>query len=255
MEGVDLSKPGERERVVAEIKVIEEQRRAAAIARAKELGLPVRIEKPGGGVSEVADIDENGQLLYRTTYNLHAAISTGANLIRQTLPYSLSGNGIKVGVWDGGLVRNTHVEFSTSRVVHMNSTNLLDHATHVAGTIGASGISSSAKGMAPGVAIDSYDWNDDIIEMTSAGAASASDASRIPISNHSYGLTTQTNDAAYMGRYTLDAAKNDALLASAPFYLPFWGAGNDQQRLNAKGGFQSITFEALAKNVLTIGNV
>ena len=80
LEGVDLTIPGERERVVAEMKVIEDENRAAAVARAKELGMPLRVERPDGGVSEIAGIDENGQLLYRTTHNVDAAISTGASI-------------------------------------------------------------------------------------------------------------------------------------------------------------------------------
>ena len=43
LEGVDLTIPGERERVVAEMKVIEDENRAAAVARAKELGMPLRV--------------------------------------------------------------------------------------------------------------------------------------------------------------------------------------------------------------------
>jgi cytoskeletal protein RodZ len=48
LEGVDYSIPGERERVVAELKAIEEADKMAAIARAQELGLPVRREMPDG---------------------------------------------------------------------------------------------------------------------------------------------------------------------------------------------------------------
>ena len=58
-----------------------------------------------------------------------------------------------------------------------------------------------------------------------------------------------------MGRYETEAAAVDAVAASLPYYLPFWAAGNEQDTLTAKGGFQSITFNALAKNVMTIGAV
>jgi len=257
LNSANLAVSAERARAVGEIRVIQQERKARAVARAAALGLPVAVNLPGGGRREVADVDENGRILYRETSNLNAAISAGANLIRQTLPYSLDGTGIKVGVWDGGSVRNTHQEFNTTRVVNRNAAGFNDHATHVAGTIGASGLSPSARGMAPVVAIDSYDWNDDLAEMLAAGATSTSDTAKIPVSNHSYGLTFNdiATDTTYMGRYTTEAAQNDNTAFNTPFYLTFWAAGNDQTRLTAKSGFQSITFESLGKNTITVGAV
>ena len=78
---------------------------------------------------------------------------------------------------------------SLGRVTIMDpstSTTDSDHATHVAGTVGATGVVTNAKGMASKVNINSYDWNSDYTEMTSAGAALATDSSKIPLSNHSY---------------------------------------------------------------------
>jgi hypothetical protein len=63
-----------------------------------------------------------------------------------------------------------------------------DHSTHVVGTICAAGIDSLAKGMAPAVLVDSYDWNDDQGEMTMRGAAYPGEADKIKVSNHSYGM-------------------------------------------------------------------
>ncbi|MFM8460234.1 MAG: S8 family serine peptidase, partial [Chthoniobacterales bacterium] len=186
--GKDLTDPVQRELAVAEMTETEDARYQAVLAKAEQLGVPTRIEGPEGGLAIIYDF-RGDDPLYRTTLNASAAISTGANLIRQTAPYNLDGSGIKVGVWDGGSVRNTHQEFSTNRVVKRNSAAANDnHATHVAGTIGATGIQANAKGMAPLAAIDSYDWNSDYAEMTAAGAALPTDPStKIPISNHSYG--------------------------------------------------------------------
>jgi hypothetical protein len=252
LESADMSDPETRAAVVAFMSNREEVRYQAVLAKAELLGIPVRLDGPGHKVSILYDF-RGEEPLYRTTLNANAAISTGANLIRQTPPYNLDGSGIKVGVWDGGSVRNTHQEFNTTRVVKKNATAAVDdHATHVAGTIGASGFQASAKGMAPLVAIDSYDWNFDTSEMGSAGAAAANDsfATKIPLSNHSYGFDAVTAD---MGRYETNCNELDALALSLPYYLVFWAAGNEQDTLTALGGYQSITFSGLSKNILTVG--
>jgi hypothetical protein len=248
-----MSDPETRAAVVAFMSNREEVRYQAVLAKAELLGIPVRLDGPGHKVSILYDF-RGEEPLYRTTLNANAAISTGANLIRQTAPYNLDGSGIKVGVWDGGSVRNTHQEFNTNRVVKRNSTVAVDdHATHVAGTIGASGFQASAKGMAPLVAIDSWDWNSDYSEMTSSGAASANaDATKISLSNHSYGYNATTSD---MGVYNSESAQTDSLAVSMSYYLICWAAGNEQDLLTAKGGFQSITYNGLSKNILTVGAV
>lgn len=250
LEGVDLSNDAERARVVAEMTAAEEIRYAAVLAKAEELGIPVRKEGPGNRVAILHDFRDD-EPLYRTTMNKNAAISSAANLLYPA-PYTLDGTGVNVGVWDAGAVLNTHQEFSTTRVVKRNAVATDPHATHVAGTIGASGVNANAKGMAPNVKIDSWDWNNDYAEMTSAGAATAGDTNRIPISNHSYGYGATNTD---MGRYEYECVNTDTLAANLPFYLPCWAAGNEQDELTIKGGYQSITFNGLAKNVLTVGAV
>ncbi|MBJ7328011.1 MAG: S8 family serine peptidase, partial [Chthoniobacterales bacterium] len=246
----DLSDPEQRALAVAEMTGAEQTRYETVLAKAEQLSIPVRVEGPGEKVSILHDF-RGDEPLYRTTLNANAAISTGANLIRQNAPYNLNGSGIKVGVWDGGSVRNTHQEFSTNRVVKKNSAANDDHSTHVAGTIGATGIQANAKGMAPLVQIDSYDWSSDYAEMTAAGAASATDpATKIPISNHSYGYNAT---AADMGRYETECNSTDAIAKSLPGLLIFWAAGNERDVLTTLGGYQSITFNGLAKNIMTIG--
>jgi hypothetical protein len=250
LEGADMTDPEVRARVVAEMRALQEAQNESVEEKARRLGIPIRIDGPGHKVSILHDF-RGDEPLYRTTKNRNAAISTGADLLAPA-PYNLTGSGIKAGVWDGGSVRSTHQEL-TGRVTKKNSSAANDdHATHVAGTIAASGVQSAAKGMAPQATIDSYDWNSDYTEMTAAGTASASDTSGIPLSNHSYGYNAATAD---MGRYEDEAAAVDAIAAALPYYLPFWAAGNEQDELTARGGFQSITFNGLAKNVVTVGAV
>jgi len=251
----DLSDPAVRAYVVARLSEMQEERQEAALVKAERLGIPLRIEGPGRKVSVLYDF-RGDRPLYRVTLNVNAALSTGANLLRdQAAPYGLDGTGMKVGVWDEARVRNTHREFTTTRVVLKDSsTTFSDHATHVAGTIGAAGTAALAKGMAPKVAIDSYDWNSDYTEMTAAGAATATDTTRLTVSNHSYGVGFETaaEYVPYMGAYETEASTTDALAGGLPYYQIFWAAGNEQDYLTTKGGYQSITFNGLAKNVITI---
>lgn len=250
--GLDLTLPEARTLAAARLAEQEDSHHDAVHARAAALGVPVRKDGPGHRVAILHDFRPDGRPIYRITLNRNAAISSAANLLNTT-PYSLTGSGIKVGVWDAGSVRATHQELAGRINLRNSSSAQNDHSTHVAGTIAATGVQAAAKGMVPNVTIDSYDWTNDYTEMTAAGAAAVGDAStRVPISNHSYGYTSDADD---MGRYETEARSVDALVAALPYYLPFWAAGNSQTELNTRGGYQSITFNSLAKNVLTVGAV
>ena len=258
LEGKDLSIPAVRSQVVAEMQALEERQRVAVLAKAKELNVPLRIDRPGENVAELYDF-RGDKPIYRKTLNVNAAISNGSNLLNPA-PYNLDGTGIRVGIWDEARVRSTHQEL-VGRVTVMDPTTSIsfsDHATHVGGVVGATGIVANAKGMAPKVNLNSYDWNSDYTEMTQAGAALATDTSKIPLSNHSYGYNATINE---MGVYNSEPRNTDALANSLPYYLIFWAAGNSREAydgqvaLSSLGGYQSITYDALSKNVMTVGAV
>ncbi len=293
----DLRDPANRLRVVAEIRMIENARREAAKTRALRLGLPLRGDLPNGGAFELADF-EGDQPLYRITCNANAAISTAANLIR-VAPYNANGSGGVVGVWDASSARTTHQEFG-SRVSTMDgSSATVDHSSHVVGTVCAAGVSSSAKGMAPSVRVDSYDWNSDTSEMTARGASYPVEPGKLNISNHSYGQYAGWGYTATpyytwngtgadasgveddFGKYETNARTLDSLAYSLPYYLVFWAAGNDRnenpyagQLVSVggatvaydpaahppgdgvyRGGYDSMSYHALAKNIVTVGSV
>jgi hypothetical protein len=302
LEGADLGVPGERERVVAEIAQLEEARRQAAIELARRRDLPRRVELPDGTVKELAGIDDTGEPYYFITHNTNAAISTGANLL-QAPAYSLQGQGITIGMWDGGAGRATHQEFGPRLVVKDGAASI-DHATHVGGTLAAAGVVASARGMAPTAVIDSYDWNNDQSEMTSRGAAFPEENGKIYLSNHSYGFitgwyrtggsnpafvwygsgSTASSVDPRFGQYNTRSRDSDAIAFSAPYYLIFRSAGNERTDNPSNGqsvqlslsstatttydsslhpagdgryrnGYDTISAEAVAKNVLTIGSV
>ena len=58
---------------------------------------------------------------------------------------NLTGTGVVVGVWDGGDVRGTHQELTPRVTDGDGATGVDNHATHVAGTIGATGVVANAK--------------------------------------------------------------------------------------------------------------
>lgn len=247
----DLTDPQERARIAFLAKQKEQERLRGVLEKARSLGLATIVEKPDGGVSEIFDFDGD-EPVYRTTFNHQAGISSGADILRGGGFGNLSGAGVKVGVWDGGLVRPTHQEFSEGQVVLRNLDSVFnDHATHVAATLAGVGFKPDAQGMAPASAIDSYFWRNDHGEMILAGASLPSgEVGRIPVSNHSYGIIFQTR---FGGHYEQLARATDAIAYNLPYYLQFWAAGNSQEF--QPDGFFSISHYQLAKNIITVGAV
>ncbi len=170
---------------------------------------------------------------------------------------------------------------------------IASHATHVAGTLIASGINIPAKGMAYRGQLQAYNWTNDLAEMAAAAAAN------LTLSNHSYGpmagwtynfrndgrwvwggdLSISETEDYLFGFYLNRARQWDDVLYQNPNYMVIVSAGNDRweniYRAGAEhwvfqgsewvlsnavrdadggsDGFDSIAGFAVAKNVLTIG--
>jgi len=251
LEGVDLTVPGEQARVAALLAAMENKRMSEVRARAALLGVPMRGETEDGAGAEIVAFRGDAPL-YRRTFNRNAGISTGADLLRAA-PYGFNGTNLLCGVWDEGWVRASHQEFGARVTASDAAGDFNDHATHVAGTMAASGVDAAAIGMAPRLRLSSYDWDNDFSEMTAAGAATNTNAAKIPVSNHSYGIVTF--DIADQGRYETFARGADGVARAAPYYLQFWAAGNSQEDFPDYDGFHTISFVQLAKNILTVGAV
>ncbi len=261
-----------------------------ARAKAKELGIEIRQVFEDGTIVELQGIDDRGQLIFYKTGNRDAAktISTDKLYPGGSLGLSLTGSSMTAGEWDGGGVRLTHQEL-TGRVTQVDSSaSLSDHATHVAGTIMASGVDSSARGMAYGASLDAYDWTNDDAEMAAAAG------NGMLISNHSYGnitgwffnsgnyywygdTTLSANEDYKFGFYNSQSAAWDQIARNAPYYLIVKSAGNDRgdsgtashflplhsnaastTARNADGGpqgYDCISTYSGAKNILTVGAV
>jgi hypothetical protein len=73
-------------------------------------------------------------------------------------PYNLTGEGVVVSLFELAEAQASHVEFGGRLIGHATGGATDDklHATHVSGTIGASGVRPDAKGMAPAVTIHQF---------------------------------------------------------------------------------------------------
>ena len=88
------------------------------------------------------------------TDNATAAAVSRVNEVHAA-PYGLTGAGVTVSLFELAAAQQDHVEFGGRLTVNAigGSNSDKNHATHVAGTIGAAGVSPAAKGMAPAVRI------------------------------------------------------------------------------------------------------
>tara|TARA_X000000950_G_scaffold170337_1_gene207696 strand:+ start:5672 stop:7579 length:1908 start_codon:yes stop_codon:yes gene_type:complete len=212
-----------------------------------------------------AKITFDGVPIFFETHNLESMVDTKTNLIVPggSEGLNLEGSGFNVGVWDGGHVFKFHDEFQnvSDRIVIGNDLsfqlNYSSHATHVAGTIGSSGINSEARGMASKVKIISFDWSRVMIELLM-------DSSKdIHISNHSYGIDgfsisgTPNISYSYFGTYDDWAEDLDAIHFAKPHHLAICSAGNDGTYINTDSvisRYDKLTDMSTAKNNLVVAN-
>ncbi len=162
--------------------------------------------------------------------------------------YNLNGENMDIGVVDGGTILKSHQEFSQdgyNRIINVSKDDSNFHATHVGGTIAATGVNPRARGMANRATIYSYSFYDfsfaeAFLELYNRHG--------ILLSNHSYGYS----DKIRLGEYGSDAASQDSAVANNPFLNIFQAAGNDGESSGYRE-FGIIKGPANSKNILTIG--
>ena len=250
-----------------------QMKRAEAEEYARQYNIPIRYENDKGTLFELQYISEFGIPMYYQTDNATAAatISTDQVYSGGSAGLSLDGSGITVHEWDGGGVRLTHQEYG-GRVIQVDGPIATHyHSTHVAGTIMASGVQASAKGMAPAANLRAFDWNSDESEMASEAAAGAL------MSNHSYGYTrgwswngsswvwygnsSISSEEDYLfGFYDSGSQEWDQIAHDAPYYLIVKSAGNDRgdgpgTSPPNDGPYDCIGTRGISKNVLTVGAI
>jgi len=231
-------------------RAVEEAEYAKAVNIAKQKGWPIVQNLPNGNTIVLQRIDAFGNPEYLTTMNnTIAAATTRANQLWPGGSSGLNLNGSssavsgKLGVWDGGLVLRSHVEFAGGRIFQKDSArtdiSLDDHATHTSGTMVASGVNPIAKGMAYGLQkfVAYYGLSNDVSTIST-------EAPNLLVSNHSYGQiagwyytggspayswygdTTLSFESYIFGYYGSRAQLYDSILYNAPNYMMVMSAGN-----------------------------
>jgi hypothetical protein len=228
--------------------------KAEALLWAQVNGFPVRFDD-GQRVCELMAV-WNDRPVYYVVDNVNAAISTAADRVRDMVAWQLDGSGVIVGLWDESVARVTHQEFlgadGQRRVQAGDVGGSSPHTTHVAGTIGAMGIDPAARGMAPAVRIQSFNWNYDASKMATWTAYGPGQSNNIYVSNHSYGLiggwiNFSTSEITghvgwhwtglwagaksvddWFGAYHPFAQQWDDVAYTKNYYLAFAAAGNER---------------------------
>lgn len=164
---------------------------------------------------------------------------------------NLKGNGVNMGVWDGGEV-SPHLDFSpTGRVTLVETSAASDHATHVGGIMTGRGlIDPRARGMAPDAKLYSYNFNGDVqIEMDIAIPAY-----NLAVSNHSYGGSATCGLTGASVTYSSRSRSTDLNLNTYDYHLHVHSSGNSQS--SCSGGWGTITGSGKpAKNSLLVANI
>ncbi|MDP9078418.1 MAG: S8 family peptidase [Bacteroidota bacterium] len=274
-----------------------------ALVLAQKNGWVVKRETKNGGILSLQGVNKLGFPIYlKTDNNTIAAATTQTNTVQPggSAGLTLSGSSTSINgmlaIWDGGSVYKAHQEFAGKTItLHDSTAQVIEHATHVSGTMIAKGVYPPAKGMAFNAnTLQSYDFDNDVAEMSAA-------ASGLLLSNHSYG------DAA--GWYFDDLANHwewyglpgdsvdynfgfygertqswDKIAVAAPHYLVVESAGNSRSEtgpavgqdyygyssktnqtfvdkgarpagISNNDGYDIIATTGNAKNVLTVGAV
>ncbi len=219
------------------------------------------------------------------TDNAQAASISQVPLLHSA-PYALSGAGVKLGIWDGGAVRDTHQEFGdrvTVREPGCGSRCLGPynaHGTHVGGTMVSSGAFNAAlKGMSPAALLYSYNFFGDVpTEMRDSVVQD-----RIVANNNSWGrvvgwanffddndffISRNTGNAELFGMYSDDVQEYDQLVGDTGLTI-VKSSGNDGgsfsncnpalagdcDGLPGNDGFRydNIATWGIAKNIITVG--
>lgn len=242
-----------------------------ALAKAYEVAAEKNLPKEGtyenGVFYQITGYDfDNDQIIYYATSNNgpNGSLQTSRAQHLQSggsLGLNLNGQGMIVGIWDGGLPRATHTDVSPRVVIKDNSNTVHYHAAHVAGTMVSAGLTDTkTKGYAPQAYLWANDWNNDDVEM----AAQASSGQGLLLSNHSYGYDYNalqlSNPLNFyrMGSYDNESRGVDQILFAAPNYLAVHAAGNDRDAVpayNNKGGNDLLTGTGTSKNNVVVGAV
>lgn len=176
-----------------------------------------------------------------TCNNLDAAKTTQTNALWPggSLGLNLSGAGLnKLGVWDGGRARTSHIEFGGRVIVMDSGGSLSEHTTAVVGNMIAAGTNANVKGMSFAAQLKNWNFTSDNAEIIAA-------APDLFLSNHSYATTSAwlnfSGQWYWYGDTTLNLTRDwkfgyydnrsriwDSVMYANPYYLMVKASGNDR---------------------------
>jgi PKD repeat protein len=251
------------------------------LLKAAAKNIPVRLQLANGEFAQLLYFDRLDQPVYYKVMNVNAAKTTGTISLQPggELGVNLTGKGMTVGVYDQTRPKIDHAEYKNRLVQVDGSTETVSsHATHVTGTILATGISANAKGMASEASGWAFNWESDLDKMNNNAYDPVSKPGGHLVSNHSYGVVlgwyrnssnvwTWAGNAAIdpdedyrFGFYSSKSKGIDDLLFSKPYYTVVWAAGNDRSdsgdgSRDPDGPDDTLGPEGVAKNAITVGAV
>lgn len=202
-------------------------------------------------------------------------VATQAN-IAQAPPFSLSGAGVQVMVFDVGNVATTHPDLAGRVLLGDGAgTDPSDphHPTHIAGIVAGNGAASAGQfaGVAPQASILSYGWltNGSFTPGDLYNLLGDVQADWISASNLGADLATSSvwsapsllfpfPPCAWMGDYAAMSVVVDSLVYGSSLAAPMptvWITGNDRGVGSCGTGFSTIGPPGTAKNPITVGAI
>lgn len=187
--------------------------------------------------------------------------------------YSLDGAGVDVMVFDVGLARTSHADFTSRVLTYQPDASLTSHASHVAGTVAGAGVASEGKfaGMAPAATIHSWTFEQgsggihlyDNPGNTQQAYTDAIALGPVVISNNSISTNVSSNgfNCSIMGDYGVTSALIDNIVRGdlgRPMIV-FWAGGNERSssrcRVSGMGDYFTVPPPSTAKNNIAVGAV
>lgn len=183
------------------------------------------------------------------------------NLVHNNTSFGngFKGRGIKIGMWDGGMV-NEHVD-NTARLLNVEKafyfTDFTRHATHVSGIINSKGHRNVRNvGMAPESFVFAYDFYGEVPKEM----RKAVEQYNISITNNSFAYGDYSLDCFNSGLYIPEAAELDEMVNDHPELLHVVAVGNaawntSTNSFNCDGrewSYVEVGFQG-AKNNITVG--
>lgn len=230
--------------------------RSKVLSMAKANGWKISETLENGNFVELQEVGPDGTPIYYSTFSDNVSqVSRASSLYTNgSLHLNLNGEGMQVGVWDGGVALASHQEFDTRANIGDASNTVSAHATMVMGTLIASGVKEKAKGVAFKAQATTHDWSRDKIEVAEAAA------NGLLLSNHSYGIKSNRVPEWYFGSYIKVSQDWDKIMFNAPYYLMVSAAGNAQRKGDntapifgkSSDGFDLMLGFAASKNGVTV---